>query len=104
MAVDRIEASLADAAWIIGDQLTLVDLTMAPLIDRMLDLGCTEFFSNAPRVLDWMQRLQGRPSFDQAFYKGARLSERPEFQYARLRNWIRGTLSPGTSLRTRSMP
>lgn len=78
MAVDRIETSLADATWIIGDQLTLVDLTMAPFIDRMLDLGCTEFFSNAPRVLDWMQRLQGRPSFDQAFYKGARLSERPE--------------------------
>ncbi len=104
MTVDRIEASLAEAPWIMGDQLTLVDLTMAPLMDRMLDLACTQLFADAPKVLDWMQRLQDRPSFDQAFYKGARLSERPEFQYARLRNWIGATLSPGTSQRERSMP
>ena len=96
MTVDRIEGSLLDAPWIMGGKLTLVDLTMAPLIDRMLDLGCTEFFAQAPKVLDWLQRLQDRPSFDQAFFKGARLSERPEFQYARLRNWIGATLSLGT--------
>ncbi len=99
MTVNRIEESLADAPWIMGDQLTLVDLTMAPLIDRMLDLGSTELFTGAPRALDWMQRLQNRPSFDQAFFKGARLSERHEFQFARLRNWIGATLSSGTSQR-----
>lgn len=88
MTVDRIEQSLQAGPWILGEQLTLVDLTLAPLVDRMLDLGCMEFFDNAPNTLDWMQRLQERPSYDRAFYKSSRLSERPEFQYARLRNWF----------------
>lgn len=93
MTVERIEKALADGPWVLGNQLTLVDLTLAPLMDRMLDLGCLEFFEDAPKTLDWMARLQARPSYDQAFYKGARLSERTEFQYARLRNWIGGIVS-----------
>lgn len=88
MTVDRIEQALADGPWVMGTQLTLVDLTLAPLIDRMLDLGCHHFFDSAPRTLEWMHRLQDRPSYDQAFYHGARLSDRKEFQYARLRNWF----------------
>lgn len=88
MTIERIETALSDGPWIMGEHLSLVDLTLAPLIDRMLDLGCLAFFEHAPRTLDWMDRLQSRPSYDQAFYKGARLSERKEFQYARLRNWF----------------
>lgn len=88
MTIERIENALNDGPWVMAEQLTLVDLTLAPLIDRMLDLGCLEFFENAPRTLDWLDRLQARPSYDQAFYKGARLSDRKEFQYARLRNWF----------------
>ncbi|MEO0401583.1 MAG: glutathione S-transferase family protein [Pseudomonadota bacterium] len=88
MTVDRIEAALATGPWIMGAQLTLVDLTLAPLVDRMLDLKMLEPFRTAERTLDWMHRLQARPSYDVAFFKGARLSDRPEFQYAKLRNWF----------------
>lgn len=88
LTVDRMEAALQDKPWIMGDQLTLVDLTLAPTIDRMLDIGCLEFFENAEKTMDWMQRLQARPCYEQAFYKGTRVSERTEFQYARLRNWL----------------
>lgn len=88
MTVERIENALKDGPWVMGEHLTLVDLTLAPLIDRMLDLGCMEFFQNTSETLNWMDRLQARPSYDQAFYKGARLSDRKEFQYARLRNWL----------------
>lgn len=95
LTVDRIEAALAEGPWLMGEQLTLADLTLAPLIDRMLDIGCLEFFENAPKTLLWMERLQARPSYEQAFYKGARLSDRTEFQYARLRNWIGGVVSKG---------
>lgn len=83
MTVERVENALAHGPWVMGAQLTL-----APLIDRMLDIGCLEVFENAPKTLDWMDRLQARPSYDQAFYKGARLSDRKEFRYARLRNWF----------------
>ncbi|MEP5154619.1 glutathione S-transferase family protein [Planktotalea sp.] len=93
MTVERIEKALVIGPWVLGGQLTLVDLTLAPLIDRMLDMGCLEFFEDAPKTLEWMARLQARPSYDQAFYKGARLSDRTEFQYAKLRNWIGGIVS-----------
>jgi len=95
MTVDRIESALQVGPWVMGDQLTLVDLTLAPTIDRMLDIGCLDFFEHAPLTLDWMDRLQSRPSYDAAFYKGARLSERTEFQYAKLRNWFGRVLSNG---------
>jgi len=95
MTIARIETALARGPWVMGDQLTLVDLTLAPLIDRMLDLNMLDHFEGADRTLDWMQRLQDRPSYDQAFFKGSRLSERPEFQYARLRNWFGRQLAKG---------
>ena len=88
MTIDRIEEALQQGPWVMGAELTLVDLTLAPLIDRMLDLGCLRFFAQAEKTLEWMERLQARPSYREAFYKNTRLSERPEFQYARLRNWF----------------
>lgn len=98
MTIERIEAALADhGPWIMGEQLTLVDLALAPLIDRMLDLGLTRFFEGADATLSWMARLQDRPSFDKAFFKGARLSERPEFKFAQLRNWLGDRLGKSDS-------
>ncbi|MEO0486910.1 MAG: glutathione S-transferase family protein [Pseudomonadota bacterium] len=94
LTVERIEAALQNGPWIMGTQLTLADLTLAPLIDRMLDLGCDAPFQKAEKTLAWMDRLQTRPAYAEAFYKNTRLSERTEFQYARLRNWVGSKLLP----------
>ncbi|MFK7991245.1 MAG: glutathione S-transferase family protein [Sandaracinaceae bacterium] len=94
MTTDRLEAALAEGPWVLGTQLTLVDLTLAPLMDRMLDLGLTEHFANAPRTAAWMQRLQARPSYETALYRGSRLSDRLEFKFARVGSWLQSRL-PG---------
>jgi glutathione S-transferase len=77
--VDRIEAALDRGPWIMGEQLTLAECCVAPLIDRLDDLGMQNLWAERPRFTRWLARVRDRPSFAQAFYRGSRLSERPEF-------------------------
>jgi glutathione S-transferase len=62
--------------WLMGRQYTIADIAVAPLIDRIEDLGL-EFLweENHPRVADWLKRIQERPAYAEAFYEGSRLSE-----------------------------
>lgn len=80
--VSRINDALESSPWIMGDKLTLVDISLAPLIDRAEDMGMAYLWQDAPKVADWLHRLQSRPSFITAFYKSSRLSERLEFKLA----------------------
>ena len=78
--VDRIDRALEDGPWIMGAQFTLADCCVAPLIDRMNDLGMHAMWQQRPRFADWFKRIRERPAFGRAFYRGSRLSERPEFE------------------------
>lgn len=78
--VDRMNQALESSPWIMGDELTLVDISLAPLIDRAEDMGMTYLWHDLPKVADWLQRLQSRPSFKEAFFKKSRLSDRLEFK------------------------
>lgn len=80
--VKRMDAALADGDWIMGEDFGLVDAALAPLIDRAQDMGMEFLWQDLPRVEDWLGRTQSRPSFEQAFYKKSRLSERLEFKLA----------------------
>lgn len=75
-AVDRMEAHLAQAAWLSGDAIGLADLIATPLMDRMDDLGFAAMWTGRARhVSDWLQRIRARPAFAKAFYARSRLSE-----------------------------
>lgn len=80
--VDRMDSALSKHQWLLGDTFSLVDVSMAPLIDRMNDLGLSYHWRNLPSVQRWLESVQSRPSFQKAFYKGSRLSERLEFKLA----------------------
>lgn len=72
----RMNAALEHGPWLLGSQYTLADVIVAPLIDRMNDLGMSMIWEDAyPRVTDWYERTKARPSFQQTFYPGARMSE-----------------------------
>ena len=74
---DRMEAALAQGPWLMGERYTLADIVVAPLIDRMDDLGFGELWNGGqrPRMADWYRRIRQRPAFAQTFTKGARLTE-----------------------------
>ena len=72
----RMDAALADGPWLLGDFYSLADIVVAPLIDRMADLGFAYLWEDdCPRVADWYERLQDRPAFKTAFYPKSRVSE-----------------------------
>jgi glutathione S-transferase len=72
----RMDAALADGPWLMGEQYTLADIVVTPSIDRMADLGYSGIWSDKyPRVTAWYARMQARPAFQQAYYKGTRMSE-----------------------------
>jgi glutathione S-transferase len=72
----RMEAALADGPWLMGAQYTLADIVVTPSIDRMADLGYSGIWNaKYPCVTAWYARMQARPAFQQAYYKGTRMSE-----------------------------
>lgn len=55
---------------------TLADIVVTPSIDRMADLGFANIWTEKyHRVADWYVRMQARPAFQKAYYKGTRMSE-----------------------------
>jgi glutathione S-transferase len=71
--------------WLFGDSYTLADIAVAPLLDRMEDLGFEALWEDDyPRVAEWLQRMQERPAYRKAYYHGSRLSELyPELKLGR---------------------
>jgi glutathione S-transferase len=62
--------------WLLGETFTLADICVAPLLDRMEDLGFAYLWSEElPQVAGWLARIQQRPACREAYYEGSRLSE-----------------------------
>jgi glutathione S-transferase len=70
--LERMEESLADGDWLIGDDFSLADISVMPTVVRMEDLGLAHMWRDLPRVTDWYQRLQARPAFATTYYEGTR--------------------------------
>ena len=76
---ERIDQAINDLGgpWIMGDQYTMVDAQVTPLIDRMDDLGYAFLWEDdLPEMTAWFAGIRERPSYAAAFYPGARISER----------------------------
>jgi glutathione S-transferase len=71
-----VEKALETGPWLMGAQYTIADIVVTPSIDRMADLGFSSIWDKKyPRVTAWYARMQERPAFQKAFYKGTRMSE-----------------------------
>ena len=72
----RMETALAAETWLCGgDRPSIADCCVAPLFDRMDDLGLASLWEACPRVAAWLARFRARPSWRTTFYEGARLSD-----------------------------
>jgi glutathione S-transferase len=71
--------------WLLGRQYTLADIAVAPLLDRIEDLGLEALWEDRhPAVAEWLKRMQARPAYQKAFYHGSRLSQiYPELKLGR---------------------
>jgi glutathione S-transferase len=74
--VVRMDRALADGPWMVGDQFTLADIALVPTLVRMVDIGLASVWHDLPRVAAWLDRVEKRPAFSQAFYPGSRFGAR----------------------------
>jgi glutathione S-transferase len=70
--VNRMDRALANGPWMVGEQFTLADIALIPTLVRMSDIGLAVVWADRPKVADWLERVQARPSFAKAFYPGSR--------------------------------
>jgi glutathione S-transferase len=73
-ALQRVDAALSKSPFLCGEIYTIADACITPIIVRLEDLGMDGLMAQHPHVRDWYKRMQARPSFDDAYYKGSRLS------------------------------
>jgi len=69
----RVEDVLQDKPWICGSDYTLAELCLIPTFQRLEDLGLEDMWAPYPKVSDWFDRTRERPSFDVAYYPGAKV-------------------------------
>jgi glutathione S-transferase len=70
--VKRMDRALAKGPWMVGEQFTLADIALIPTLVRMTDIGLDNVWADLPRVAEWLERVQSRPSFAKTFYPGSR--------------------------------
>jgi len=71
--LDRVESALENGPWLIGEQFTIADIVLVPVIVRMEDLGMSDMWAHKPTVARWYQNVQSRPSFGIAYCDGSRI-------------------------------
>ena len=71
----RMQQALSGRDWLLGgDRPSIADCCVAPLLDRMEDLGHASLWEEQTEVRAWMERFRNRASWKETFYRGARLS------------------------------
>jgi len=66
--LDRMEAMLAKGPWLVGRDISLADIGVAPYLFRMLALGLDPMWApnRRPHVGEWYARVSARPAFKTA--------------------------------------
>jgi glutathione S-transferase len=66
--LDHLERTLAPGLWIVGDQFSLADISIAPYMFRLAAMGADLFWSRQRRsyVNAWYENLAARPAFKAA--------------------------------------
>jgi len=76
-AYERMDAEIEKSGgpWLLGNKITLADVTVMPALVRMHDLGLPDW-QDLPRIVTWFDNIRAHPAFKPTFYPGSLLSER----------------------------
>lgn len=67
LTLERMEASLRQSEWLVGNMFTLADISIMPTVVRMDDLGLAHLWADLPSVAQWYARIQKRPTFTKTY-------------------------------------
>ena len=76
--VERMALWLKDSGgpWIMGNDISLVDLSIMPVIVRMDDINLGDTWDDLPEIQAWLERIRATQPFSQTFYHGALLTQK----------------------------
>lgn len=84
LLVDKMEAMLAEADWLVGNRYSLADIAAVPFIARIAELAPQALAVTAqPRVHAWWAAVQARPAFSVAKFTRFDEAMRPRAEGAR---------------------
>ena len=75
---ERMNAELdrSGGPWLLGEDISLADISLMPAIVRMADLGQDAAWQDLPRVQRWYDAIRAHPAFKPTYYAGSLLTER----------------------------
>ncbi len=82
--------------WMLGDQLTLADIAIMPVIVRMDDIGMAPMWDAIPAISRWLDAIRAHPAYAKAYYFGSLLTEK----YPELKEQFNNDRHRGASART----
>ncbi|WP_417524453.1 glutathione S-transferase family protein [Marinovum sp.] len=76
--VDRMAGWLEESGgpWIMGADLSLVDIAIMPVIVRMADINLDHMWADKPAIADWLDAIRDTPAFRATYYHGSLLTEK----------------------------
>ncbi|MGE0628845.1 MAG: glutathione S-transferase family protein [Hyphomicrobiaceae bacterium] len=65
----KMEKSLAQSPWLVGDALSIADVAMSPYVNRLAALSMSGMWENGrlPNVERWFKQIRARPAFEPSF-------------------------------------
>ncbi len=76
--IDRMACWLRESGgpWLMGEDLTLADVAIMPVIVRMDDINLGRMWAGAPEIASWLDRIRATDAFVKTYYHGALLTEK----------------------------
>ena len=75
--VEHMDRALQDAPWLAGDEVSLADIDIAPVVQRFVRLDLFDLVAARPRVNDWYARMTSRPAYASAIPPAGSEGRRP---------------------------
>lgn len=75
---ERMDQSIKDAGgpWLLGQDITLADVSVMPAMVRMADLNREGDWADLPSVARWFELIRAQTAFKPTYYPGSLLTER----------------------------
>ena len=61
--LERLEGALDPGPFVCGQQYSLADICLAPILDRLEHLDRARLWSDLPAVAAWYEKMKARPAF-----------------------------------------
>ncbi|MET0276951.1 MAG: glutathione S-transferase family protein [Pseudorhodoplanes sp.] len=75
--VVRMDAEIASSGgpWLLGNEISLADVSVMPVIVRLADLKQHQLWQDKPSIARWLDLVRAEPAYSKTYYHGTHLTE-----------------------------